>query len=85
VRIPRDTSFSFSLTFANAGLNRGEMKDMVEYFIRLTNGKGASLSDLTQFIPNHTRSQMQKILLDLKSENRIKTEGRANKVRWYIT
>jgi len=68
----------------NAGLNRGEMKDMVENFIKLTKIDGASLNDLIKFLPNHTRSQIQKLLFDLRSENRIKTEGKANKAKWYI-
>ncbi|MCL2821539.1 MAG: transcriptional regulator, partial [Oscillospiraceae bacterium] len=66
------------------GINRSEMKNLIENYIRNEGANGASLSELMNFIPNYTRSQMQKLLIILRNENRIKTEGKANKARWYL-
>ena len=45
---------------------------------------GMSLSELQQVLPNYTRSQLQKRLYELRDKDFIRTEGKANKARWYV-
>jgi len=67
-----------------ASHSRNTDKSQVLHLIESNNQTGSSLSNLMQLMPTQSRSQIQKILLELKSEGKIKTEGRANKARWYL-
>ena len=68
-----------------AGTDRAANKNLILLFIEANTDIGASLADVQQILPGLSQSQLQKLLYELKKENRIKTEGRTNKAKWYIT
>ena len=68
-----------------AEMDRSASKEAVLRYIQSNNDVGASLSELQHVFPDHSRSQMQKLLYELRDESRIRTEGKANKARWYFT
>ena len=63
-------------------INRTAAKEIILSHIQ-SNSSGTSLSEFQQILPHHSRSQIQKLLYELKSDGSIYTEGRANKARWY--
>ena len=65
-------------------MNRKDVKELILSHIR-SNSLGTSLSELQQILPHHSRSQIQKLLYELKNDRSIFTEGRANKARWYLS
>jgi len=45
--------------------------------------EGSKLQDLLQVLPQLTRDQVQKLLGELKKEQRIHFKGKANAARWF--
>jgi len=73
-----------SLTHSKqVGFDREENKKLILVHVQIHNSRGTPLRELMQLLPNHSRSQIQKLLYELRDESKIRTEGRANKSRWY--
>jgi ATP-dependent DNA helicase RecG len=65
------------------GLDKATNKELLMKHIRDAGKEGASLSELLQVNPALSRSQVQKLVLELKAEGRVYVRGRANAARWY--
>jgi len=66
------------------GLDRSKIKEIILRNIQKNNDKGSSLSDLLQVMPNQSRSQVQKLLYELRNDGQVKTEGKTHGARWFI-
>jgi len=67
-----------------AELSREKNKELIFNYIQMNNEKGISLRELLGMMPTLSRSQVQKILFDLKNDEKIQTAGRANKAKWFV-
>jgi len=67
------------------GLDRETNKELILRHIKMNGDVGASLSEVLQVLPSHSRSQVQKLLYELRDEDKIRTSGKANKARWFLT
>ena len=65
-------------------LSREKNKELIFNYIQMNNEKGISLRELLDMMPTLSRSQVQKILFDLKNDEKIQTVGRANKAKWFV-
>lgn len=65
------------------GLDKGTNRELLMKHIRDSKRDGASLRELLQVNPALSRSQVQKLVLELKAEGRVHVRGRANAARWY--
>lgn len=65
------------------GLDRGTNKELLLKQIQDNQPTGARFDELQQVLPALSRSQIQKLLKELKTEGRVHSEGRTNGARWY--
>jgi ATP-dependent DNA helicase RecG len=65
------------------GLDRGTNKELLLKHIQDNHPIGARFDELQQVLPALSRSQIQKLLKELKAEGRIRNEGRTKGARWY--
>ncbi|MDR2600435.1 MAG: putative DNA binding domain-containing protein [Oscillospiraceae bacterium] len=73
-----------SLTHSRqASFDREENKKQILIHVRMHSSRGTPLRELMQLLPNHSRSQIQKLLYELRDEGKVRIDGKANKSRWY--
>ena len=65
------------------GLDRETNKALLEKHIRDNSAEGSRLEELMQVLPSQSRSQVQRLLRDLRSEGRIHNVGRTRGGLWY--
>ena len=65
------------------GLDRGTNKELLLKHIQDNQPTGARFDELQQVLPALSRSQIQKLLKELKAEGRVRNEGRTKGARWY--
>jgi len=65
------------------GLDRRTNKQLLLKHIEDNTNEGSPLRDLMQVLPSLTKSQVQSLLRELKSENKIKVEGHTRAGKWY--
>jgi ATP-dependent DNA helicase RecG len=65
------------------GLDKATNKELLMKHIQDSQEDGTSLRELLQVNPALSRSQVQKLVLELKAEGRIHVQGRANAARWH--
>jgi ATP-dependent DNA helicase RecG len=67
-----------------SGKDRTAIANLTLQHIESSKGLGMSLSDIQLAFPNCTRSQLQKMIYELRDKGQVRTEGKANKARWYV-
>jgi len=65
------------------GLDRETNKALLLKHIEENREDGSRLKDLMQVLPALTMSQVQKLIAELKKENRIRKKGATNAAWWY--
>ena len=65
------------------GLDRETNKELILKHIKQNGKKGTPLKELHQVLPGHARSQIQVLLRELRSEERIYVEGNTSAARWF--
>jgi len=65
------------------GEERIKSKELLFEYIKQNGSKGTQLSELLLLLPRLSKDQVQNLLRDLKNEERVKPDGKANKARWY--
>ena len=65
------------------GLDRETNKELLLKHIQDNQPTGARFDELQQVLPALSRSQIQKLLKELKAEGRVRNEGRTKGARWY--
>lgn len=66
------------------GLNHETNKALLEQHLRLRGDEGAPLSELRQVLPSESESGVQRLLSELRSEERIFLRGQRRWARWVI-
>ncbi len=66
------------------GLDKETNKQLLLRHIRNNSKMGSNLQELMQVLPSLTRNQIQKLLLELKKENRIYVEGKTKGAKWFL-
>jgi len=68
------------------GLDRARLKELVLQHLEAFKGQGSPLRELLGALndPNLSHAQMQKLLRELKAENRVYCRGRTRSGRWFI-
>ena len=64
------------------GLDRETNKELLMKHIRENAGNGSRLDELLQVLPSLTKSQVQKLVRQLKKENRVHLEGTTRAGKW---
>lgn len=65
------------------GLDRDTNKELILKHIRMNGRKGTPLRELSQVLPNHSRSQLQVLLRELRKDGRIYCEGKTHAAKWF--
>ena len=65
------------------GLDKETNKALLFKHIQDFQKDGSRLKELTQVLPQLTQNQIQKLLVELKKEGRIRCMGRTNAARWF--
>jgi ATP-dependent DNA helicase RecG len=65
------------------GLDRETNKELILKHIRKNGEKGTPFNELEQVLPNHSRSQLQVLMRELKKEELIYVEGKTSAARWF--
>jgi len=65
------------------GLDKETNKALLFKHIQDFQKDGSRLKELTQVLPQLTQNQIQKLLVELKKEGRIRCIGRTNGARWF--
>lgn len=65
------------------GLDRGTNKELLLKHIQDNQPTGARFDELQQVLPALSRSQIQKLLKELKAVGRVRNVGRTKGARWY--
>ena len=74
-----------SLSHSNiANQDRETNKKMIHIHIQMHNSTGTSLSELMQLLPSYTRSQVQKLVYELRDDGKICSIGKTHGARWHI-
>jgi ATP-dependent DNA helicase RecG len=66
------------------GLDRETNKELLYRHIKDSGESGTSFGELQQVLPGHSRKQIQLLVQELRSEERIYHQGRTRGARWYI-
>lgn len=66
------------------GLDRETNKELIVKHIRENGDKGTPLKELLQVLPGKSRSQIQVLLRELRTEGRIYCKGKTSNARWYV-
>jgi ATP-dependent DNA helicase RecG len=73
-----------SLTHSNiVNQDRETNKKMLYIHIKTQNSTGTSLSELMLLLPTYTRSQIQKLVYELRDEGKICKVGKTHGARWH--
>jgi len=67
------------------GLDKETNKELLVKHIKSNDKKGTPFNELQQVLPSHSRRQIQKLLSELRNENRIFVEGTTSAAKWYIS
>lgn len=67
------------------GLDRPQQKSLLLQHIRESKEAGASAGELSEVLPGLTRSQLQGLLRELRSEGQIYLQGERRFSRWFLT
>ena len=67
------------------GLDRETNKALLEQHLRAQGESGAPLSELRQVLPSESEASIQKLLEEMKLENRITLKGQRRWARWLIS
>lgn len=65
------------------GLDKETNKTLLQRHVQENSKDGSPLKDLVQVLPALSRNQVQKLLLELKREKKIRSEGKTRAARWY--
>lgn len=65
------------------GLDRETNKELLLKHIREKAPEGSPLKELQQVLPSHSRRQIQTLLHELRSENRVYCVGNTSAARWF--
>lgn len=68
----------------HVGLDRETNKELLLKYIRKNNGVGTPLKELQQVLPSQSRSQIQKLMRELRADGKIINIGNTSAARWYI-
>ena len=66
-----------------AELDRETNKELIFKHIKNNGANGTPLKELYQVLPNHSRSQIQVLLRELRKEKRIYSKGSTSAAKWY--
>ena len=66
------------------GLDRSYNKGLILEHLRKSGSVGAPLKEIQQVLPSHNRGQLQVLLRELRSEERIRLEGKTSAARWFL-
>ena len=65
------------------GLDRDTNKELLLKHIRKNGSKGTPFKELQQVLPGHSRGQIQVLLRELRSEERVYCEGNTSAAKWF--
>ena len=65
------------------GLDRETSKELILKHISDNADKGTPLKELHHVLPEHSRRQIQTLLKELRSENRVYVEGNTSSAKWF--
>lgn len=65
------------------GLDRDTNKELLLKHIRKNGSKGTPFKELQQVLPGHSRGQIQVLLRELRTEDRIYCKGNTSAARWF--
>jgi len=65
------------------GLDKETSKELLFKHLRANAKKGSKFNELQQVLPFLSRSQVQKLLIELKEENKAYVEGRTSASVWF--
>jgi ATP-dependent DNA helicase RecG len=65
------------------GLDRETNKTLLLEHIKRNKAEGSPLRDLQEVLPARSRQQIQRLLAELKREEKVHVEGRTRGARWY--
>ena len=68
----------------HVGLDRETNKELLLKHIRKNNEVGTPLKELQQVLPSQSRSQIQKLMRELRADGKIINIGNTSAARWYI-
>ena len=69
----------------HVGLDRDTNKELLLKHIRQNNEVGTPFKELQQVLPSQSRSQIQKLLRELRTAGKVISVGNTSAARWYIT
>jgi len=67
------------------GLDRETNKELLIKHIREKGEEGAPLKELQQVLPGHSRGQLQVLLRELKTADRVCCRGKTSSARWFLS
>ena len=67
----------------NNGLDKETNKELLLKYIRDNNKNGSQLKELMSILPTRSRSQIQKLLYEMKRMNLIYLKGTTRSAKWY--
>lgn len=67
-----------------SGLDRDTKKELLLKHIRDSGTEGTPLKELQQVLPEQSRNQIQALLRELRSEEKIYCEGKTSAAKWFI-
>ena len=65
------------------GLDRDTNKELILKHIRSNAVNGTPMKELNQVLPGHSRSQIQTLLRELRSDGKVYCKGNTNGARWF--
>ncbi len=66
------------------GLDDGHNRELLLQHIRNSGGKGASMTEFLQVLPNKSRQQIKGILNKLRDQGRLEIKGKTKNARWFL-
>ena len=65
------------------GLDKETNKELLLKHLRINAKRGSKFNELQQVLPFLSRSQVQKLLIELKTENKTFVEGKTSASIWF--
>ena len=66
------------------GLDRDTNKELLLKHIRQNNDVGTPFNELQQVLPSLSRNQIQRLMKELKGDERVICKGKTSAARWFI-
>ena len=66
------------------GLDDEQNKELLFQHIRASGGKGSQLSELQEVLPALSQRVIQRLLIALREEGRVRTEGERRWAKWHV-